>query len=117
MTVGNKSAMLKMLLALALAVTISSPSLAEQASRQVQQPYKCALLLDNNEAFMASFSYPSETQSSTKMAQHIKDNIETTVYDIDGKTPIMVKEWVECVAKDRDFKSSAAQEIEQNFAQ
>lgn len=117
MTVGNKSAMLKMLLSLPLAVTISSPSLAEQASRQVQHPYKCALLLDNNERFIASFSYPSETQSNTKMAQHIKDNIEITVYDADGKTPILVKKWVECVAKNQAFKSPAAQEIEQNFAQ
>ena len=117
MTGGNKSAILQTVLSLLLTFAISSQSLAEQPASQIQQPYKCALLLSNGEAFVGAFSYPSDTPSNTKMAKHIKDNIDANVYDVDGKTHIMVKEWVECVAKDESFKSPAAQEIEQNFAQ
>ncbi|MCE0558649.1 MULTISPECIES: hypothetical protein [unclassified Motilimonas] len=83
----------------------------------IKQEYKCALQLENGEPYLGHFSYFSNYPSDDKMQQDIKKSNITTVYDTDGKTPIGITKWVECVAKTNSFQTKAAQNIEQTFDQ
>ncbi|MFO6423201.1 hypothetical protein [Motilimonas sp. KMU-193] len=81
------------------------------------QEYKCALVLTDNQPFIAHFSYESEYESMSKMEQDVLTRANETVFDIDGVTTLSIKHWVECIAKRHDFQKRDAQQIEAQFAQ
>lgn len=119
-TVGNKLivclrtvALLKMSTLLSLGLLISPPG----QSAQVMQEYKCALVLSDEQPFIAHFSYESEYESTSRMEQDILTRSNETVFDVDGVTALKIKHWVECVAIQHEFQKREAKQIEAKFAQ